>query len=278
MAFADFTTATLASLVSLEGRAAVVTGGGQGIGYAVASRLAEAGAAVLVVDKHRAVAAAAEIAERTGAAVHGLVGDVRESSSLEAAADHAIDVLGGLDVWVNDAGIFPVGDAVDVTDDDWHTCIATDLTGPFFGARAAARRMRRHGRGGVIVNISSSLSFRGVPQQCSYVAAKWGVRGLTAALAAEWGRDGIRVVAVAPGLTRSPGMLAVMAGVDAATHGDIGGQFAAQLPAQRLAEPDDIARAVLFAASDLGGFLTGSTVLADGGEVYGAGATAATDA
>jgi NAD(P)-dependent dehydrogenase (short-subunit alcohol dehydrogenase family) len=277
MAIADLTEQTLQQLVSLAGRVAVITGGKSGIGHAVCKRFAEAGANIVLASTHEDKAKqVAEGLKSPQSKVIGMAVDVRNSQMVEALADRAVQEFGRLDIWVNDAGIFPVKPALDVTDEEWTQTIDTDLTGTFYGARAAARRMQQLGNGGVIINIASSLGFRGVPNQAAYVAAKWGVRGLTAALSTELGKDNIRVLAIAPGLTRSPGMLKVMESVDQQTGGSIGDQFAATLPLQRLAEPDDIARVVLFAASDLAMFMTGSTLLGDGGEVYGAGATAAT--
>lgn len=277
MTIANVSNQPLQQLFSLAGRVAVVTGGSSGIGFATCKRLAEAGAIVILAGTHedKAQKAAAEITAMGGKAIATTV-DVRQSQTVEALADRALNEFGRLDIWINDAGIFPVKPLMDVTDEEWTQTIDTDLTGTFYGCRAAARRMKQLGNGGVIINIASSLAFRGVPNQAAYVAAKWGVRGLTAALSTELGKDNIRVLAIAPGLTRSPGMLKVMEGVDRQTGGSIGDQFAATLPLQRLAEPDDIARVVLFAASDLAMFMTGSTLLGDGGEVYGAGATAAT--
>ena len=276
--FADLTNQPLAALISLQGKRAVVTGAAQGIGQAIARRLAEAGADLLLLDQQEKVAMVAqELAATAPGRILTQLGDVRQSATLEQAADRAVQELGGLDIWVNDAGVYPPTPSLEMTDEQWQRTVETDLTGTFYGCRAAGRRMKDHG-GGVIVNISSSLSFRGVPAQANYVAAKWGVRGLTAALAAEWGKAyGIRVVAVAPGLTRTPSMLSVMHELDKKTGQSAEAEFAQRLPAQRLGEPDDIARAVLFAACGLGQFLTGSTVLADGGEVYAAGATAAAD-
>lgn len=267
----------LHQLFSLKGKVAVVTGGAQGIGQAICRQLAEAGASIVVGDVNE-TGAKKTVEELATAETKVLAQflDVKQSETVEALADRAVTELGRLDIWVNDAGVFPVKPALDTTDEEWANTINTDLTGTFYGARAAARRMCSFNNGGVIINITSSLGFRGVPDQASYVAAKWGVRGLTAALAVEFAQYDIRVLAVAPGLTRSPGMLAVMEKVDAQTGGSIGDQFAATLPLKRLAEPDDIARVVAFAASDLALFMTGSTLLSDGGEIYGAGTTAAT--
>lgn len=277
MAIAEVSQQNLQQLFSLFGRVAVVTGGSSGIGLATCKRLAEAGATVVLAGTHedKAQKAAKEITAMGGKAIATTV-NVRQSQTVEALADRALNEFGRLDIWVNDAGIFPVKPALDVTDEEWTQTIETDLTGTFYGCRAAARRMQTLGNGGAILNVASSLAFRGVPNQAAYVAAKWGVRGLTAALSTEFAQDNIRVLAIAPGLTQSPGMLKVMDGVNAQTEGSIGDQFAATLPAKRLAEPDDIARVIVFAASDLAMFMTGSTLLSDGGEVYGAGATAAT--
>jgi NAD(P)-dependent dehydrogenase (short-subunit alcohol dehydrogenase family) len=275
-AFADVSHQSIEELISLRSRNAVVTGAAQGIGKAIAYRLAQAGANLLLVDRQDQVQSfASELQKSSGGQITTLVGDVQHRATASLAARRVSDTFGRLDIWVNDAGIYPVHPSLDLSEEVWQQTLATDLSGTFFGCQAAAQSMQPTG-GGVIVNISSSLSFRSVPGQAAYVAAKWEVRGLTAALAAEWGRYQIRVLAVAPGL-RTPSMLRVMQELDEKTGGSAAAAFAAQLPSGRLAGGDDIARAVLFAASDLGKYMTGSTLLVDGGEVYAAGATAASE-
>ncbi len=178
--------------------------------------------------------------------------------------------FGKLDIWVNDAGIYPIKPALDIDRDDWELVISLNLGGTFFGAQAAARRMQ--GRGGVIINVASSLGYHAVDQQASYVASKFGVRGLTAALALEWGPLGIRVVAVGPGMIDVPSMRRAAGSMGPESAEEVFDAYAEHAVAGRAGVPDDIARAVVFLASDAAAFITGSTLLADGGEVAAGGA------
>jgi NAD(P)-dependent dehydrogenase (short-subunit alcohol dehydrogenase family) len=157
---------------------------------------------------------------------------------------------------------------LDITPADWEKVIGLNLGGMFFGAQAAARRMEA--AGGVIVMIASSLGYHGVKQRASYVASKFGVRGLVAALALEWAERGIRVLAVAPGMIDVPSMRKAADDMHAPT--DPFTAYAGSSPAGRAGVPDDIARAVVVAVSDLATFETGSTILVDGGEVAAGGA------
>lgn len=268
----DVSARTLADLLSLQGRVAAVTGGAHGIGRATCLRLAETGARVVVGDKDLpgAEAAAQAIRDAGGRAI-AVATDIRRPAELEALAAHAIERFGGLHVWVNDAGLYPIKPALDLDEADWNLVLDTNLRGTFFGAQAAARRMA--GNGGVIVNIASSLGYHGVQQQESYVASKFGVRGLTAALAVEWGALGIRVLAVAPGMIDTRSMREAAGDIALfIPGGDAFKAAAAASTAGRNGLPDDIACAVVVAVSDLAAYQTGSTILADGGEVASGGA------
>lgn len=272
MPIPDVSQRSLSELFSLEGRAAVVTGGASGIGEAIVRRLAEAGASVLIgdLDEDGAERIAAEL-RTTGVAAQAVHFDTRSSEGMNRLADAALRAFGRLDIWVNDAGIYPLASALEVTDEEFARVLDTNVTGVFNGARAAARKMRDAG-GGVIVNIASSLGYHGVKMQSSYVASKWAVRGLTAALAMEWTPLGIRVLAIGPGLIDTPGMEHNKAGLGDIAGGDPWAAYAGSSPSGRIGQPDDIARAVLFAVSDAAMFMTGSTLLVDGGEVAAGGA------
>ncbi|NII42617.1 NAD(P)-dependent dehydrogenase (short-subunit alcohol dehydrogenase family) [Curtobacterium flaccumfaciens] len=273
LAFPDVSRSPLVDLLSLGGRRAVVTGAAQGLGKAIALRLAEAGADLLLVDLDAAAAdaAAAEISSRFGVTARGFRTDVSNSAEVTAAADEAVAVLGGIDIWVNNAGIFPNVPVLDLPDDMWEQVFAVNTRGVFLGAREAGRRMADAGHGGVIVNIVSTAGFRvAFPGMAAYVASKHAVRGLTKSLAVDLAPLGIRVLGVAPSFVPTEGNIAA---AEAATQA--AAEHGIEIPPLdvmtssrigRLGTPDDIARVVLFAASDLSVVMTGSTLLADAGE------------
>ncbi len=270
MPIADVSDHTIADLISLSGRVAVVTGGAVGIGRGIAERLAEAGADVLVGDLDLAGAEklAAALIERYGHRSVGVGLDVSNAASVAACADRAVAEFGHIDVWVNNAGIYPSKPLLEMTDELWDRVLDVNLRGTFVGAREAARRMIDAGRPGVIVNIASTAGFRGFGGGVAhYVSSKHGVVGLTKALAAELGVHGIRVLGVAPTLIETPGIEANRAAFQAAGMGDMLEQLAAREPLGRAGVPDDVARVVLFCASDLATLMTGSTLLVDAGDL-----------
>lgn len=248
----------------LTGRVAVVTGGARGIGFACCARLAEAGARVLVADVDEPAAAWA--AAQLGPALSAAWVDVTESESVRVLAERAVVDHGRLDIWVNSAGVFPVSPLLDLSEKDWDRVLDVNLRGTLFGAREAARLMIAAGHGGVVVNVASTAAYRADgPGVAHYVASKFGVRGLTQSLGVELGRHGIRVLAVAPTVTLTPGLEAERESLEAA--GFALDELGARLPLGRVAVPDDVARVVLFCASDLSLLMTGSTLLVDAGEL-----------
>lgn len=269
MAVEDVTGKTIAELVSLDGRVAVITGAAKGIGAAVAARLTEAGAQLILgdIDEPGVRAVADELCARYGRKSIGIHLDVRDADSIAAAADRALADFGRLDIWVNNAGVYPPGTALDMSGAEWDRVLEINLRGAFLGAREAGRRMVEGARGGVIVNIASTASFRtggaGLPH---YVASKHGLLGLTKSLAVELGPHGIRVLAVAPTLVETPGIDELAAGDDATINAMLA-QIAARLPLGRAGVPDDVARVVLLCASDLTLFMTGSALLVDAGDL-----------
>lgn len=268
--FADVSAHPLNDLLSLRGRRAVVTGGAQGLGKAIALRLAEAGADVAIadVDAEGAAAARIDVAERSGRRTIGVRMDVADSASVEEGARHIVEALGGIDIWVNNAGVFPSASFVEMSDELWDHVFAVNTRGVRNGARQAAQRMSR---GGVIVNVVSTAGFRGTaPGLSAYVGSKHAVRGLTRQLALELAPRGIRVLGVAPTYVPTEGNRAAAAAMAAMGEAGID---PANLPSAvsgnligRNGTPDDIARVVLFCASDLSLIMTGSTLLADAGE------------
>jgi NAD(P)-dependent dehydrogenase (short-subunit alcohol dehydrogenase family) len=262
---------SVAQLISLKGRRAVVTGGARGLGLAIGRRLAEAGASVMIGDKNEpsAIEAATAIAKTFRVDAHACLLDVVDSNSMARFAEATDKLLGGIDIWVNNAGTFPAAIMTETSDEDWDLVNNVNLRGTFYGCREAGRRMQAAGRG-VIVNITSVGGYRGRPSLAHYNAAKHGVVGLTESAAMELGPKGVRVVCVAPAMTETPGLEEQRAryssNTDAAqTFRDMEQRLLATFPLRRFGQPDDIARVVLFVASDLAAFVTATTVFCDGG-------------
>jgi NAD(P)-dependent dehydrogenase (short-subunit alcohol dehydrogenase family) len=258
----DLTDRSLGELVSLRGRSAVVTGGAKGLGRAISRRLAEAGASVVIgdVDAAGAKTAADELAAAFGGACVATELDVIDPRSVAETADTAVTAFGGIDIWVNNAGVYPSTPVLEMSLDEWDHVLGTNLRGTFIGCQEAARRMVRAGHGGVIVNLSSVAGTGGRgPGVTHYVASKHGVIGITRQLALELADHGIRVLAVAPTTIITPGVEAAMG-----TGRDL--EQAITRPLGRAGRPDDVARVVLFCASDLSIFMTGSTLMVDAGE------------
>jgi len=263
MAIPDFSDLSLNQLWSLADRNAVVTGAAQGLGKAIAFRLAEAGADVVLADYNVDLAktAAQEIADKIGRKCLAVQLDVREAASVKNVVSEAVSHLGGVDIWVNNAGIFPNLPVFDMDEDVFDKVMDTNLKGTFLGAREAARHMMSRQSRGVIINILSVAAVRGIaPGLSAYVSSKHGALGLTKQLALELAQYDIRVLGVAPTYTPTEGTDAVAAKVDK-THI----QSTKTFNLGRAGHPDDIARVVLFSASDMAAYMTGSTIFVDGG-------------
>jgi NAD(P)-dependent dehydrogenase (short-subunit alcohol dehydrogenase family) len=271
MVIAERSDRSIAELVSLQGRVAVVTGGARGTGAAIARRLGEAGATVVIGDADLAAAeATADELQGLGWAVTGLHLTVDAEDDVSAFADRVVHEHGSIDVWVNNAGIYPHAPVLEMTGAQWDEVVDFNLKGVFLGAREAARRMAEGQRGGVIVNIASTAAFRAsAPGVAHYVASKFGVRGLTQALSVELGPLGIRVLGVAATFTVTPGTRARRADLDDAAYRAYIERVGARKPLGRVAVPDDVARVVLFCASDMSSLMTGSTLVVDAGDMAG---------
>lgn len=256
----DHSTTPLADLVSLAGRAAVVTGAARGIGAGVAARLAEAGAEVVLADLDADAAAlrAKEVEAAHGRRTVGARVDVADETSVTALAELAVERLGRLDIWVNNAGIFPhTGPVVDADAAAFERVMAVNVSGAFVGAREAARRMPE---GGSIVNLASITGFGARAGLTAYSTSKHAVVGLTRNLAKDMAPLGVRVNAVAPGLIVTPGLLGGSAGETRSADA-----LASRTPAPlgRHGVPDDVARVVLFLVSDLAAFVSGAVIVVD---------------
>ena len=250
-------------LFSLEGKVALVTGGGRGLGRGMALALAAAGADVAVAARTREQleATAAEI-ERLGRRALYVVADVRDPGSVSAMVRAVVAELGGLDVLVNAAGVNRRIPSLEVTPEAWDEIVDTNLKGIFFASQAAARAMRERG-GGKIINIASLASEIGLPRRAPYTAAKAGVLGLTRALAVEWAPYNIQVNAIGPGYFRTE-MTEPLFQDREWLKG-----LLARIPSGRAGVPQDLAGAVVFLASRASDYITGQIVYVDGGFLAG---------
>ncbi|GCE22845.1 SDR family NAD(P)-dependent oxidoreductase [Dictyobacter kobayashii] len=259
---------SIASLFDLHGKTALVTGGALGIGQAIARRLAEAGAAIMLVDINLAAAQATaqEIKARSGQA-EAIYGNVSEIETIDGILHTTLKTFGSLDILVNNVGIYPFSSALETTEATWDQVFDINLKGTFFYAQKAARHMLQAGHGGRIINISSIDGLTPTRYLSHYGASKSGIIALTKALALELGPHNITVNTIAPGEIVTPGTSSVStATLETAGVTDMNSNaFLQQIPLGRLGEPDDIAKVALFLASSAADYMTGSLLLVDGG-------------
>ncbi|MGC9968505.1 MAG: SDR family NAD(P)-dependent oxidoreductase [Minisyncoccia bacterium] len=260
----------LQALLNLSGKTAIVTGGAVGIGLGISRRLAEAGANVLIADINAENAEKAKQELLAGGwkaeAVHA---DVSNEANVQAMVQKAVSVFGGVDILVNNAGIYPSVLLMNMTAADFERVLAVNLESVFLCTKSAAEQMIKQGRGGRIINITSIDALH--PSSAGlahYDASKHGVWGFTKNVALELAPHNIWVNAVAPGGIATPGVAGmqkkaqVPAGVDMEAMLK---NFLARIPMKRMGEPDDIGKAVLFLASEMSSYMTGSQIVVDGG-------------
>lgn len=248
----------------LKGKVALVTGGGTGLGYAIAEGFARAGADVVIASrKLEKLERAAEALRAHGTRVLAMSLDVRDSAAVDRVVTAVVDELGGLDILVNNAAGNFFCPSVAMSDNAFNTVINIDLSGTFYCSRAAGRVMMERG-GGVILSIVATLAARGFPGMAHMTSAKAGIEGLTRTLAAEWGEFGIRVNAISPGPVLTEGVAKAFLLSD-----DVNSQIASHLPLGRFGKPDEIANVAVFLASPAGTWVTGATWVIDGGDSLG---------
>jgi 2-dehydro-3-deoxy-D-gluconate 5-dehydrogenase len=259
---------TISELFDLTGKAAIVTGGGMGIGRAIVSRLSEAGAAVMIADID--LDAAGKTAQRMkekGGKAEAIKADTRSLADAKKVAEATVEAFGSLDILVNNAGVYSISSALETTEELWDRTIDINLKGTFFFSQAAAREMIKAKRGGRIVNMASIDAVHPMGELPYYGASKGGVLSLTKALALEWGPEGILVNAVAPGSIWTPGSEKVRVQQEAAGKSteELLNKFQTRWPLGRPGEADDIAKVVLFYTSDAASYITGTLLVVDGG-------------
>ena len=247
----------------LEGKAALITGGARGIGYGIAHRFAQEGAAVVLADVNEAGAqeSARRITEETGRAALGLRCDVTDRATVDEAVARTEREFGGLDILVSNAGICPFVEFLELDNATWQRTIDVILTGSFNAGQAAARAMIARGEPGRIIFVTSLSTISAGSAQADYAAAKSGERMLMATMAVALGKHNVTVNAVAPGVIYTE---------MGKHHWDVPEHreaFGRKNPRGRLGEPADIANAALFLALDESEYVTGSTIRVDGGEM-----------
>jgi 3-oxoacyl-[acyl-carrier protein] reductase len=244
---------------SLEGRVAIVTGGGGGLAEGICTTLAASGAAVAAVDQSREKAErVAQLSSSNGGRCIALEADVSDRTSVEAMVERVTSELGGVDVLVNNAAIYPLRPWTEIEEDEWDRVMAVNLKGYFLCARAAYPSMRERGHGRII-NVASITFFIGWSGFLDYVSSKGAIIGFTRTLAREVGPDGITVNAISPGAFPTDAER---------VHPDqeaLNRRILEQQSLKRRGTPEDVGNLVAFLASDAASFITGQTIMIDGG-------------
>jgi NAD(P)-dependent dehydrogenase (short-subunit alcohol dehydrogenase family) len=244
----------------MEGKVAVVTGAAQGIGNAIAKGLAAEGARLVIADLNRAEEAAQEFEGGIGLTV-----DVADEGQVERMAQEVVEQCGSIDILVNNAGLYAslqMRPFTEIPVDEWRLVMEVNVLSMFLTTRAVVPRMREQG-GGRIVNISSGTPFRGVPFLLHYVTSKGAIVALTRALAKELGRDDVLVNCVAPGFTMSDGVREHPEVIEALRDVSVSSRTL-----QRDQEPEDVVGAVVFLCGPGATFVTGQTIVIDGGQYF----------
>lgn len=253
-------------LLDLSGKAAIVTGGAMGIGLGIVTRLAQAGASVLIADlDENAAQKSAQDLSAQGFKVKAVKTDVSSETDVEKMIQTAVQDFGGLDIIVNNAGIYPQMPLAKMTKEDFDRVIAVNLRGVFLCTEAASKQMIAQGRGGKIINITSIDALHpSMIGLAHYDASKHGVWGFTKNSALELAEHKIWVNAIAPGGITTPGV-SKMPKTEGVDMEKVMAAFLAKIPMHRMGDPDDIGKVALFLASDMSSYMTGEQVVVDGG-------------
>jgi NAD(P)-dependent dehydrogenase (short-subunit alcohol dehydrogenase family) len=247
----------LNEMFGLCGKTVVVTGGSRGIGQVVAIGLARAGASVAIFSRSRADETVSLI-ENEGGKACSIICDVTNEAEVDSAFEEVLTLYGSVDVVFNNAGICMHQSTLDATIEDFRTVIDVNLTGVFIVARAAGRIMIEKGIKGSIINMASmSGSIVNIPQwQCSYNSSKAGIIHMSRSLAAEWAQYNIRVNSISPGYINTP--------MSADTPKELRDAWMSLIPMRRMGEPEELIPAILYLASSMSGYTSGSDIVVDG--------------
>jgi NAD(P)-dependent dehydrogenase (short-subunit alcohol dehydrogenase family) len=244
----------------LEKRIAIVTGAGQGIGRAIALGMAREGAALVIADLDEANAGAVgrEI-ERVGGKASALYTDISNEGSVRGMIDHTLNEHGHVDILVNNAGIFPTSSVEEMAEEEWNRVIGTNLIGTFLCSRAVVPHLLTQ-RSGRIISLTSGRAFQGARHGAHYAASKAGIIAFSKSLALELAPYGITVNVICPGITDTAQPRGHQTEEQIYAQGE-------RIPLGRIGQPEDLAGPAVFLASDAAGFITGQTILANGGGI-----------